>query len=107
MKRAIEIVKKMLVENKHDHLQSISEHIYTEATLEYVLKRLEKELSPSPSTILKCRCAAFKDAFIEFEVLQDDLYVSCSNRTGNSANKVMLSYEDVGKIKDFLNNLDE
>ena len=107
MKRAIELVKKMLKENKHDPLQSISETIHTEATLEYVLKRLEKELSPEPSTILKCNCTTFKDAFVEFEVLQDNLFVTCSNRTGNSYNKVMLSYEDIERIKKFLDKWDD
>ena len=107
MKQAIELVKKMLKENKHDPLQSISETIHTEATLEYVLKRLEKELSPEPSTILKCNCATFKDAFVEFEVLQDNLFVTCSNRTGNSYNKVMLSYEDIERIKKFLDKWDD
>lgn len=107
MKRAIELVKKMLKENKHDPLQSISESIYTEATLEYVIKRLEKELYSEPSTIIKCSCATFKDAFVEFEILQDNLFVSCSNRTGNSYNKIMLNHEDIERIKEFLDQWDE
>ncbi len=106
MKRAIELVKKMLKENKHDHLQSILETIHTEATLEYVLKRLEEELYSEPSTIFKCNCVTFKDAFVELEILQDNLFISCSNKTGNSYNKVMLSYEDIEKLKQFLNEWD-
>jgi hypothetical protein len=58
-------------------------------------------------TILKCNCATFKDAYVEFEVLQDNLFVSCSNRTGNSYNKIMLNHEDIEKIKKFLDQWDE
>ena len=58
-------------------------------------------------TILKCNCATFKDAYVEFEVLQDNLFVSCSNRTGNSYNKIMLNHKDIEKIKKFLDQWDE
>jgi len=106
MKRAIELVKKMLKENKHDPLQSISETIHTEATLEYVLKRLEKEKPVVIATELKCGCACYQDAFVVFEVLQDSMYVACSSKDGSKTNKIMLKYEDIEKLKQFLNEWD-